>query len=383
MLAPSWRHAIIVVLHKEGKDPSECSGYRPISLLNGDLRMFTSILFRRLNKYIAEIVHPDQTGFIPGRYSGNNVRRLLNVMSSVSTKNSEAMVLSLDAEKAFDRLSWKYLFQTLKRYGFGEKFITWIRILYFEPRASVRVNGYGSEYFTLGRGTRQGCPLSPALFALCIEPFAQMIRDNVNITGLIAGEEEHKISLYADDVLLYLSNLSQSIPALMQSVKVFGYSSGYKVNVNKTEALDINHCIPTVIKNATDFHWPAEGVKYLGIIITPRTEKLYSANYDKLIKDIKQDLTRWSSLPLSLLGRIESIRMNVLPHLLYPFQMLPIAVPRGIFDILDCLISRFIWQGRRPRIRLKTLQLPKSEGGLALPSLRLYFWASQLKPIVA
>ena len=112
-------------------------------------------------------------------------------------------------------------------------------------------------------------------------------------------------------------------------------------------------------------------------------DKLFGANYDKLINKNTHDLARWSSLPLSLLGRIESIRMNVLPKLLYPFQMLPIPIPKAIFCMLDRLISRFIWQGRRPIIRLKTLQLLKSDGGLALPNLKLYFWASQLKPMVA
>uniref|UniRef100_A0A3B3QX57 Reverse transcriptase domain-containing protein n=1 Tax=Paramormyrops kingsleyae TaxID=1676925 RepID=A0A3B3QX57_9TELE len=319
-LAPSWRDAIIIVIHKEEKDPSECGAYRPISILNGDLCLFTTILSRRLNKYISELIHLDQTRFIPGRYSGNNVCGLLNVMPCAASQTYEAMVLSLDAEKAFDRVSWKYMFQTLVRFGFGKEFITWIRILYSESRSAARVNGHLSESFNLGRSTRQGCPLSPVLFVLCIEPFAQLIRDNGNISGINGGEEEHKISLYADDVLLYLSNLSCSIPALIDTVKLFGYYSGYKINVNKTEAMDINRLIPYQYKDKSDFHWPAEGIKYLGIVITQTQEKLYNANYDKIINKIKQDLGRWSSLPLSLLGQIESIHMNDLPSLLYPFS---------------------------------------------------------------
>ena len=147
--------------------------------------------------------------------------------------------------------------------------------------------------------------------------------------------------------------------------------------------MDINRQIPKQIKDNSDFRWPTKGIKYLGIVITPTLDKLYNANYDKIINKIRQDLARWSSLPLSLLGRIESIRMNVLPRLLYPFQMLPIPIPKPIFCMLDRLISRFIWQGKRPRIRLKTLQLPKPDGGLSLPCLQLYYWAAQLKPMVA
>ena len=93
-------------------------------------------------------------------------------MSYAASQGSEAMMLSLDAEKAFDRVSWKYFFQALARFGFGDNFIPWIRILYSEPRAAIRVNGHLSTPFSLERGTLQGCPLSPALSAIFIEPLA-------------------------------------------------------------------------------------------------------------------------------------------------------------------------------------------------------------------
>ena len=80
---------------------------------------------------------------------------------------------------------------------------------------------------------------------------------------------------------------------------------------------------------------------------------------------------------------VETIRINVLPRLLYLFQMLPIEVPKSTFDTLDKLISQFIWQRKRPRIRLKTQQLSKPDGGLKLPNLRHYYWAAQMKPLVA
>lgn len=95
------------------------------------------------------------------------------------------MILSLDAQKAFDRMSWQFLFQTLKRFGFGPNFINWIQTLYSSPQASVKVNGDISQRFKLERGCRQGCSLSPLLFAISIEPFAQLIRDHINIKGVM------------------------------------------------------------------------------------------------------------------------------------------------------------------------------------------------------
>ena len=250
------------------------------------------------------------------------------------------------------------------------------------PQAAVKVNGYRSERFTLERGCRQGCSLSPLLFALCIEPLAQLIRDDDNIKGIVIEGEEHKISLYADDVLLYLTEPTLTIPCLKELINKCGYYSGYKVNADKTEAMDINTRSPQCIKSQSGFKWPAQGIKYLGIYIPPSLQNLYDVNYGKLLQCINNDLERWSMLPLSLLGRVESIHMNVLPRLLYLFQMLPVEIPKSSFDHLDKIISKFVWQGKRPRIRLKSLQLSKSDGGLKLPHFKYYFWAAQMRPLI-
>ncbi len=145
------------------------------------MRILTAILARRVKKIITQIIHPDQTGFISGRYYGDNIRRLLNIISHQKNKKLESVIISLDAQKAFDRVSWRYLLQTLKRFKFGPNFIDWIQTLYSSPQAAVRVNGYRSERFTLQQGCRQGCSLSPLLFAISIEPLAQLIRDDNNI----------------------------------------------------------------------------------------------------------------------------------------------------------------------------------------------------------
>ena len=208
-----------------------------------------------------------------------------------------------------------------------------------------------------------------------------MIRDENNIKGVKIGEEEHKISLYADDVLLYLTEPQTSVPCLLDKIKTYGHYSGYKVNIDKTEAMDVGGLIPQQIRSRFSFKWPRTGIKYLGIYITPITDQLFEANYSRLINKIREDMDRWTVLPLSLIGRVEIVRMNILPRLLYPFQMLPIPVPTSTFNSLNKLISRFVWQGKRPRIRFKTLQLAKTDGGLALPNFKYYFWAAQLKPL--
>lgn len=100
----SWSEAIISVIHKDGKDPTLCTSYRPISLLCVDLKILTSIISNRIQSFIRKLVKPDQTGFITQRQGTDNVRRALNLQSLAQKRNTPSMLLSLDAEKAFDRV---------------------------------------------------------------------------------------------------------------------------------------------------------------------------------------------------------------------------------------------------------------------------------------
>ena len=148
--------------------------------------------------------------------------------------------MSMDAEKAFDRLEWGYLFYALDKFGFGKQFINWIRLLYSMPVASVCTNGMHSEHFAISRGTRQGCPLSPLLFALAIEPLAIAIRQDTTMIGLFREGIEQRISLYADDMILYVSHPDTSMPRILSILESFGKISGYKINLQKSEVCPIN-----------------------------------------------------------------------------------------------------------------------------------------------
>lgn len=169
-----------------------------------------------------------------------NIRRLhLNLQIPSDCIGSRA-VCSLDAAKAFDSVEWPFLWAVLDKFGFGPAFISWIRLFYTSPKARLMVNGQYSSSFVLGRGTRQGCPMSPLLFALAVEPLAAAIRQNNTIKGFSRGSLEDKIALYADDMLLFLEDTSSSLTAAFEAIKLFGTFSGLTINWNKSVLMPID-----------------------------------------------------------------------------------------------------------------------------------------------
>lgn len=268
ILTPSMNEAAISVILKPGKDPKLCGSYHPLSLLNVDAKLFSSTLASRLSPLMEGIIDPDQSGFIPTRQGGDNAKRLLHLIDVVHRARREACLLSIDAEKAFDRVEWSYLFETLRAYGFGINFLCWIQCLYSDPKAFVKVNGLKSPLFPIAHGTRQGCPLSPLLFALYLEPFAQRVRAQSEIVGIKFGAGSHKISLYADDIILSITQPRQSLHALLHELSEFGSVSGFKVNLAKSQILNLSIPPDEVADLAQDFAftWTSTEMTYLGII---------------------------------------------------------------------------------------------------------------------
>lgn len=121
-------------------------------------------------------------------------------------RTSSGFILSIDLHKAFDSIDWAYLSDTLRRWGFGPYFLNLIQSLYSNPSAQVRLMVRYSASFPIGRGTRQGCPLSPLLFAMAIETLAVALRTNPDLKGVACGDQKHKYALYADDLLLYITS---------------------------------------------------------------------------------------------------------------------------------------------------------------------------------
>uniref|UniRef100_A0A803K926 Reverse transcriptase domain-containing protein n=1 Tax=Xenopus tropicalis TaxID=8364 RepID=A0A803K926_XENTR len=293
---------------------------------------------------------------------------------------SPCLLVALDAEKAFDRVSWLYLQKVLEKFGFTGTFLEHILTLYKLPTAEIRANGLKSPSFTLSNGTRQGCPLSPLIFVLLMEPLAEAIRQHPQITGFQIGKSIYKISLFADDVIVTLTNPVKSLQALSELLSQFAEISYYKTNTSKTEALPIWIPQNTLrnLKASYKFVWQQSAISYLGIKVGFSHSILYNMNFKSMLTKTEQYLKTWAFKEITWLGRLSAVKTMLMPKILYLFRTIPITVPNKFFTLLQKLISRYIWKAKKPRILTATLSRNKLQGGLGFPNFKKYYQAAHL-----
>ena len=165
-LARSQRTALISLLYKKN-DKLDTKNWRPISLLCTDYKIFSKVLTNRLKLVISSVVSDSQVCGVPGRFSGEHVRLLQDIINYSNANDIGAAVIYLDQEKAFDRVDWAFMLRVLEKMNFGPSFRSWVQLLYSDIFSCVLINGYTSSAFSISRGVRQGCPLSPPFIYTC------------------------------------------------------------------------------------------------------------------------------------------------------------------------------------------------------------------------
>ena len=182
-----------------------------------------------------------QTGHIEGRFIGENIRVISDIIHFTAEQNQEGIALFKDFEKAFDSLEWAFLFKALDVFQFGNDFKNWVRILYSNISSCTINNEYASSWFKLERGVRQGCPLSGLLFVLAVETLSARIRSCKEIKGIQAANREIKSSQYADDTTTFCKD-ELSLGKLLDLLDIYGDCSGLKLNTAKTSIMAQQKC---------------------------------------------------------------------------------------------------------------------------------------------
>lgn len=344
--------ASIVTIPKDGKDDTLPQNYRPISLLN------TEILAQRLSTILPHLIHKDQSGFMSSRGAPDATRRALNILHYIHQKKLPTIFLALDAEKAFDCINWSYIRHVLLKFGFSGWILPAILALYSCPSATVNAAGSISKPFSISNGTRQGCPLSPLIFNLSIEPLAAAIRSHPDIHGIHIASKEHVINLFADDVLLFLFYPKQSLPALSHLLHSFSTISYYKVNTLKSQLLDwyIDPVTRTFLSEKFPFQWNNLEINYLGIKITKHFQSLYEKNYEPLLTNIGSQINKFPRSFFSWSARLSAFKMLILPQLLYLFRTLPITLPGKFFSSVNKIMNSYLEREKTQMLRYQHVQ---------------------------
>ena len=175
-LSISQRLGIISLLPKKNKNLEYLKNWRPLSLLNNDYKIATKAIATRMEKVLPKIIHSSQTSYAKGRYIRESIRTISDVMSFTKAQNIPSFAVFLDFEKAFDSIEWNYLQKCLETFNFGQQLRQWINVIYSDISSRVLNNGDATSQFNLGRGVRQGCPLSGILFVIGIEILGNAIR---------------------------------------------------------------------------------------------------------------------------------------------------------------------------------------------------------------
>ncbi|KAJ3609635.1 hypothetical protein NHX12_024154 [Muraenolepis orangiensis] len=241
-LPVSCQRAVLSLLPIKG-DLALLKNWRPVALLTVDYKVLSRALLNRLKGILEIVIHQDQTYCIPDRTFMDNIFIVRDVMDVCRAHEVNVGVVSLDQEKAFDRVDHSYLFFALRAYGIREGFLSWVGLLYNGAQCLVKMGAGLCKPIPVQRGIRQGCPISGQLYSLATEPLLCRLRSQLSGLSLPAScglERLPTLSAYADDVRIFVSS-QRDVKRLQDTLSLYERASSARANWAKSSALLLGH----------------------------------------------------------------------------------------------------------------------------------------------
>lgn len=368
----------ICPLYKKG-DKRNIANYRPITLLNTDYKLMTKAMANKLSEIANSIIHQNQAGFVPKRHLSDQTRLAHAMLSYAEANEENGVIVALDQEKAYDKISHDYLWKTLEKFNIPQKFIATIRTLYESAQSTVMINGVISSKFNVTRGVRQGDPMSCLIFIIGIEPLACMLRKS-NLTGFsIPGVDDRLItSLFADDTTVYLSD-EDSYDHLWETLDQWCVASRAKFNHTKTEIIPIGtpqyrdsvaitrrltpHANPIQPGVSIVDHRQGKPTRILGSWISYGISAGCNP-WTPVLEKIEKSLLQWEKSLPTLYGRKIIAEWAIGSRIQFLTKVQ--GMPKDVEAFLIARLRRFMWDNKHPSVNFDTLQRPLQEGGINL-----------------
>ena len=360
----SQKNAIVTLIYKKG-DHRHLKNWRPVSLLNVDYKLLSKILANRMKKFIHKIVPENQKCGVKDR----NITDILIIIDSIieNFENSQqgAAIMTLDQEKAFDRINHAFLFGLLTKLGFEGNIKIWIEAMYTNITSQIEINGKLTSKILVERSVRQGCPLSMILFVLTTIPLINMIETNVDIKGIkTMYNNEIKILAYADDTTICISDI-KSILKTIEIYNIHASASESKLNSAKTEILKLGNW-----KNKKPLEeykkYVKEEIKVLGGNFCSKKSNSGKINWEMKIEKIKKLIQSFEKRNLSIVGKVLLANTMLLSQIWHLAAILPLELK--YIHKINKLIN--IWINGKNGENIHTLLTKsKEQGGLGLIDL--------------
>jgi hypothetical protein len=348
-LGGSTNSTFLALILKEKGTP-HFNRFRPISLCNTGYKIITKVIAMRLKKVLPTIIPKNQGGFIKGRQILDNLVLVQEAIHSSTQRKEKGMVIKLDLANAFDRVRHEYLFTVMEKMGFSQKFTTWVKACIAAPWIAPLVNGRSTEFFQASRGLRQGCPLSPLLYAIQASVLSFQLgncQQNQTLSGLriVHNVEDINHAQFVDDTLLLGGASVNTARNFKRELDIYKEISGSKINYQKSMIYGWNCSTREIVALARILDMEGmidwDSFKYLGIPIFKKNSKV--AHWTSILDKMKIRIQAWGANWLNIAGKVVLMKSVLISLSIYQNSIL--LAPKSFINKMEGMLRRFLWEG--------------------------------------